>query len=165
MSKQHSEIRPHGRHLHFLEELEAIADAAETRLETATRRRDSIRALHERMIAKAKRDGLPTARLEAQRDGLMAEEDLDSLEAAHVEALHHHQQAFEVFLTANRYSLARVIRHELIPVLLGEGVRPTPEQRAALADLAAALRDYLWDYPSDDADRRIRASWKRIEAA
>lgn len=172
MTDHHTRAYPAPTRTHFLEELSLEVERTEAALTEAIRRLAAIDALHERMMDKVERDApqpdqraLQLGRLTAQRDRMVNEINFPALYSAHEEAILRHERVFEAIMIGNRFSLESVIRINLRRMLFGktECHHLAPQDRDALKALARAIRDYLWVFPSDATDARIRESWHRLE--
>lgn len=142
---------------HLLAELDAAVLDREREATAAMRRMEAIAALHERMLTGSRQEGMAT--MLNQFEHLAAETDVPGRFAALDSALACYETALDCFMIANRRRSGKAIREGLCALLLTDDA--SNADRRAVADLARALHDYFWVAPSDEADRRIRASWDR----
>jgi hypothetical protein len=150
------------RSVHFLEELDSEIALREQRLEATLRKAEAVEALHDRMLAKAERDGGDVTLLKEQRRRLIAEVDLPALFASVDVAIERYQAVLAACEVANGTPFPEAIREGLARTMFPEG--PSGAQGKALGRLAQALHAYFWIGPDDRRDRRVRACWARLEA-
>lgn len=150
------------RSVHFLEELDATVALREQRLEATLQKAEAIESLHDRMLAKAARDGLAVERLQEQRRRLIAETGLPALFAAVDAAIERYEAVLAACELANAQPEPEAVRQELGEMLFPQGT--TRMQAHALERLAEALHAYFWISPDDRHDQRVRACWMQTES-